>query len=137
MEKDYSIYLIKQYKHWGVYIHEYQNYLGRCVIWCDREEAEHFTDATQDELIELQQICTDLQNVMNSMFLPDWYNFAMLGNETPHLHCHFIPRYSRIIEKFGYKFIDKQFGHNWKTDKSFVVKEETLQKIKKSIKQAL
>lgn len=136
-EKDYSKYLIKQYKFWGVYIHEYQNYLGRCVIWCDREDANHFTDATPAELEELQQICKDLQVAMDSLFAPDWLNFAMLGNETPHLHCHFVPRYSEEIELYGYTFKDEEFGHNWKTNKDFIVSEEFLQSLKTLIKTIL
>ena len=134
---DYSKFLIKQYKHWGVYVHENQSYLGRCVVWCDREDAIHLTDATKEEQDELFEILRDLKAASEKAFGGDWFNFAFLGNETNHLHGHFIPRYSeeKVFEKITFK--DELWGHNYKTDRSFITPPDVLEKIRLKMKDVL
>ena len=134
---DYSKFLIKQYKYWGVYIHENQGYLGRCVIWCDREDALQLTDATVDEQTELFNILKNLQQASSSAFGGEWFNFAFLGNETMHLHGHFIPRYSKEVEFAGLTFKDERWGHIYQTDKTFVTPPDVLEKIKLEMKAKL
>jgi len=41
---DYSKFLVKEYTHWLVNVHENQGYLGRCVVWCKREDALDLAD---------------------------------------------------------------------------------------------
>ncbi len=41
---DYSVFLIKQLQFWKLQIFENQGYLGRCILWCDREDALDLTD---------------------------------------------------------------------------------------------
>lgn len=91
---DYSEYLIKDYTHWSVSVYENQGYLGRCVVWCKREDALDLADATEDEQKELIKVLGELRGATKRAFQADWFNYAFLGNETRHLHCHFIPRYS-------------------------------------------
>lgn len=134
---DYSQLLIKQYKYWGLYVHENQCYLGRCVIWCDREDAQHLTDMTKEESDELLIILKNLKNALEKNFSVDWPNFAFLGNETRHLHGHFVPRYSSDREFGGYTFTDNQWGHNWVTDKSFTIPRDILMDIKNTIRDSL
>lgn len=71
MEKDFSKDLIKDYKYWAIYIHENQGYLGRCIIWCKRENALDLTDATKEEQEELFIILKDLKNATTACFNPD------------------------------------------------------------------
>ena len=54
--------LIKEYKHWAIYVHPNQGYLGRCVVWCKREDALDLTDATPEEQSELFLVLRDLKN---------------------------------------------------------------------------
>ncbi len=130
MSKDYSRNLIKSYNYWDLYVHENQNYLGRCIVWCKRENALELTDATVEEQIELFEILKDLRQTANKIFKPDWYNYSFLGNETKHLHGHFIPRYSKAKIFMKIKFEDKLFGKNYKTDHEFVTSKKVLMKIK-------
>jgi diadenosine tetraphosphate (Ap4A) HIT family hydrolase len=116
---DYSKFLIRQYKLWGVYVHENQGYLGRCVIWCDRKDAFDLTDATHEEREELFVILKELKQASEKAFGGEWFNYAFLGNETRHLHGHFVPRYSTEKEFAGIKFKDERWGHNYRTDHSF------------------
>lgn len=137
MEKDFSKYLVKDYQYWGVYVHENQSYLGRCVVWCKRENALDLADATPEEQKELFFILNDLRKASKKCFNPDWVNYAFLGNETRHLHGHFLPRYAQPKKFEGVIFEDKLYGHNYKTDHDFVVPEEILQKIKTALSEAL
>lgn len=129
MKKDYSHLLIKEYKYWLINIHENQGYLGRCVIWCKREDALDLADATQEEKEELFIVLKKLKKSSQNCFNPDWFNYAFLGNEVKHLHMHFIPRYSKPKQFMGINFEDKLYGHNYKTDYNFMIPKELLIKI--------
>jgi diadenosine tetraphosphate (Ap4A) HIT family hydrolase len=91
---DYSKFLIKDYQYWKVYAAENQCYLGRCTIWCKRENANELTDVSDAELVEYVWIIKELKPALEKAFNADMINYAFLGNEIQHLHCHFIPRYS-------------------------------------------
>ena len=137
MDKDYSKFLIKDYKYWMINIHENQGNLGRCVVWCKRVDAFDMTDATPDEQAELFIVLKELKKACHGVFQPDWFNYAFLGNETKHLHGHFIPRYAKSRNFMNMTFEDKLYGHNYKTDHSFVTPEPILLEIQKRLKTAL
>ena len=134
---DFSRFKMKVYKYWSVFIHPNQGYLGRCVVWCNREDALDFADATEEESRELVSILKDLREVAKKAFQADWFNYALLGNETQHLHCHFIPRYSSEKTFAGTVFQDKLWGHNYRTDKGFITTEEALTEIKSTMEELL
>ena len=119
-EDKYAANLVKEYKHWSLYVAENQGYLGRCVVWCKREDALDLADATPEEREELFEILGQLRVAAQSLFKVDWLNYAFLGNETRHLHCHFLPRYSSERTFAGLIFLDKRWGHNYQTDHNFV-----------------
>ena len=128
---------IKDYKHWGVYIHHNQSYLGRCVIWCKREDALDLADATIEEREELFIVLNDLRKALKKAFQPDWFNYAFLGNGTRHLHGHFIPRYKSERNFNGTIFSDERWGHNYRTDHNFKISEDLTDKIRKKIQTEL
>ncbi len=135
--EDFSKYKIKDYKYWSIFIHQNQGYLGRCVIWCNREDALDLSDATKDEQKELFIVLIELRKAMQKAFQPDWLNYAFLGNETKHLHGHFVPRYAKPKEFEGIIFKDEAYGHNYKTDHNFSISENVLEKIRIKIKEDL
>lgn len=137
MADDFSRFLIKDYTYWAVYIHENQSYLGRCVVWCKRENALDLTEATPEEQSELFVVLNDLRKALAKTFKPDWLNYSFLGNETQHLHGHFIPRYAASQEFKGVTFKDELWGHNYKTDKEFKIFPEVLNTIQETIREAL
>lgn len=134
---DFSRFKMKDYKHWSVFIHPNQGYLGRCVVWCNREDALDFADATEEESSELVRVLKDLRGATKKAFQADWFNYALLGNETQHMHCHFIPRYSSERTFGGITFQDKLWGHNYKTDRSFKTPDDVLWEIKAKLEQLL
>jgi diadenosine tetraphosphate (Ap4A) HIT family hydrolase len=137
MADEYSKFIIKDYEYWTVYIHQNQGYLGRCIVWCKRENAIDLTQATFEEQKELFVVLNDLKNAITKVFQPDWFNYSFLGNDTHHLHGHFIPRYSKSKEFLGITFKDERWGHNYKTDHDFKVPSDVLNAIQGKIKEII
>jgi len=137
MAEDFSKNLVKGYKYWEIYVHENQGYLGRCVVWCKRIDALDLADATPEEQAELFLVLHDLREASKKVFQPDWFNYSFLGNETRHLHGHFIPRYAKLKIFMDIVFEDKLYGHNYKTDHSFNTSAELLAEVKDKLKSVL
>jgi diadenosine tetraphosphate (Ap4A) HIT family hydrolase len=129
-------FLIKEYKYWAIYINENQSYLGRCVVWCKRDDALDLTDATTAEREELFLVLLNLKRAVSKAFAPDWFNYSFLGNETRHLHSHFIPRYAKSKTFANIVFRDKLYGHKYRTDHSFKTPPDVLKAIQEKIKKA-
>lgn len=135
--EDYSKFLVKDYKHWLVNVHENQGYLGRCIVWCKREDALDLADATEVEQKELIIILGELREATKRAFQADWFNYAFLGNGTRHLHSHFVPRYSSSREFEGITFTDERWGHNYKTDHNFITTTAVLEAVRIRLKEEL
>lgn len=130
--------LIKEYKYWDIQMHGNQSYLGRCIIWFKRDGIVDLFDITKEERDELWEIANNLKKVLIKLFKPDHFNHTALGNTTPHLHIHIIPRYKdkRVFENF--EFVDEKFGKNpYPYDKGFELDEKIFNKIRDTIKDAL
>jgi len=134
---DFSKNKIKDYKHWSVFIHENQGYLGRCIIWCNREDALDLADATPEEREELFTVLKELREATKRALGADWFNYAFLGNGTRHMHGHFVPRYATDKEFEGVTFKDERWGHNYKTDHDFVTPPEVLEKVRLLLQETL
>ena len=135
--EDFSKYKIKDYKYWSIFLHPNQGYLGRCVVWCKRENALDLTDSTLQEQEELFRILKELKEALNKIFKPDLFNYAFLGNETRHLHGHFIPRYASSREFNDVIFTDERFGFNYQTNRNLKFSDDLIEKIRLKIKVAL
>lgn len=134
---DYSHNLIKAYQHWEVYVADNQSYLGRCTVWCKREDANDLAEATPEEQAELFVILAALRAAATQLFSPNWMNYAFLGNETPHLHGHFLPRYATPQTFMGVDFTDEHYGHNYRTDHAFVTPRSVVEAIRDAYRAAL
>lgn len=106
-------------KYWDVIFVDWcQEFVGDCIISCNKES---LSELTSDEWIELGIIEKELERVCKKVFNATMFNFACLmnnaykDNEKPHVHFHFIPRYKNELNLFNKKYIDKHFGYNmWK-----------------------
>ena len=68
------------------------DYPGFCrVIW--QAHIKEMTDLTASQRGRLMEIVFTLEQVLRQTLLPDKINLASLGNVTPHLHWHVIPRF--------------------------------------------
>ena len=68
------------------------DYPGFCrVIW--NRHVREMTDLAADERQELMAVVFAVESVVRALFSPDKINLASLGNMTPHVHWHIIPRW--------------------------------------------
>jgi len=96
---DYEMFRIKVYDCWDLFMHANQfPYVGRCYAWARRETARTVADMSKperDELFDL--VIPEWNRAVRTFYAGCWYNVAFLGNETPHLHAHLIPRYDSDV----------------------------------------
>lgn len=131
---DYRKDLIKEYKHWKIYIHRNQCYLGRVYMWAKREDALDFFDMTKEEQEEYFKIGRKIKKTLKKLFNPNLYNYATLANVACHLHTHIIPRYKDKRKMFGITFKDERWGRNYApSNDDFKISEKVLMKIKEAI----
>ena len=69
-----------------------QDYPGFCRVILNRHELE-MTDLEEDEQQEMMRIVFGVEATLRKLLNPDKINLASLGNMTPHLHWHVIPRW--------------------------------------------
>jgi len=71
---------------------EERDYPGFCrVIWTSH--VKEMTDLPLAERRHLMDVVFAVENAVRQMLQPDKINLASLGNLTPHLHWHVIPRW--------------------------------------------
>ena len=68
------------------------DYSGFCRVILKRHVAE-MTDLAHDQQLHLMQVVLAMETVLRRLYQPDKINLASLGNVTPHLHWHVIPRW--------------------------------------------
>jgi len=136
---DYEQYLIRKYKHWGLYLHlEQYPYVGRCYAWALREDADLVEDMTPEEREELFGIILPAWSAaIKKLYNHDRSNLAILGNTSPHLHCHLIPRYKKPQNQYGIEFVDPQPTRNYAPHPKKELAETTLMQIRQDISDAL
>lgn len=79
-------------EHCRVVLAEDANYPGFCrVIW--NRHIKEMTDLNEGERHAFMQVVFSVEHVLREVLQPDKINLASLGNMTPHLHWHVIPRY--------------------------------------------
>jgi diadenosine tetraphosphate (Ap4A) HIT family hydrolase len=68
------------------------DYPGFCrVIW--RSHVREMTDLSSEDRAHLMSIVFAMEETLREIMTPDKINLASLGNMTPHLHWHVIPRF--------------------------------------------
>lgn len=135
---DWEVYLIKEYKHWKLYLHISQYYLGRVHIWSKRDDILDLMDINKEEQDELFKIGKETNKALKKLFNYDLMSYIVQGQQTKHLHVHFIPRYKS--ERFfdGIKFVDEQWGLSYSPyNKDFEIPEETKMKLVNEIKKVI
>lgn len=136
---DYEKLKIKSYKHWDLYLHENQCYLGRTFIQLKGEKGvEDFLDIKGEAREEFFAIGEAVKKALTFLFKPDKMNYAALSNNSPVIHVHVVPRYKAPREFAGMTFEDTRWGKNYAPyDRSFVISEEILFKIGDVLKEQL
>lgn len=68
------------------------NYVGFCRVILNQHVKE-MTDLTESERMKIMQITFVVEQVLRDVLKPSKINLASLGNKTPHIHWHVIPRF--------------------------------------------
>ena len=110
-------------KYWEVvFVSWCQEFVGDCIISCNKES---LSELTNDEWLELGKLEKELERVTKKLFGATMFNFACLmnnayrDNEKPHVHFHFVPRYKNDLKISNKVYKDRHFGYNfWKWDLS-------------------
>ena len=136
-DSKFQRFLIKDFEHWRVYLHEQQNYLGRVYLWAKRENIVDFFEMTEEERKEYFAVGKSTRDAIKKAFNPDLFNYATLGNVTSHLHTHIIPRYQFGRLFCGRNFEDRNWGGNYAPYDKRDFDERVLIDIKLTIKDKL
>lgn len=136
---DYEKLKIKSYKHWDLYLHENQCYLGRVFLQLkEGEVAEDFLSIEGEVRDEFFQIGKEVKAALKTLFKPDKMNYAALSNTSPVIHMHIVPRYKEMREFAGIVFKDTRWGQNYAPyDRSFVLAESILFEIRDALREKL
>jgi diadenosine tetraphosphate (Ap4A) HIT family hydrolase len=70
------------------------DYPGFCRVICNAHIRE-MTDLAITQRSQLMMTVCKVEQVLRDIMQPDKINLASLGNMTPHLHWHIIPRYKK------------------------------------------
>ena len=132
---DYKKLKIKSYKHWDVYLHENQCYLGRVFLLLkDDQGIEDFLSIEGEIRDEFFFIGGQVKAALKTLFQPEKMNYAALSNVSEKVHIHFIPRYKTAREFCGILFTDQRWGQNYAPyDRSFTLDEKGLFKIRDAL----
>ena len=133
---DYNQLLIKSYKHWEIYLHENQCYIGRVfALLRDDAHVEDFLALEGDVRQEFFLAGQEVKSALKTLFQPDKMNYAALSNTSPRIHVHIVPRYQESREFQGKVFTDTRWGKNYAPyDRSFVIDEAMLFSIRDALK---
>lgn len=136
---DYEQFKIKSYKHWDLYLHENQCYLGRTFVQLkDEEGVDDFLSIEGEVRDEFFLIGEEVKAALKTIFQPDKMNYAALSNTSPMIHVHIIPRYKDSREFAGVTFKDTRWGSNYAPyDKTYVIDESVLFQIRDAIRDEL
>jgi diadenosine tetraphosphate (Ap4A) HIT family hydrolase len=72
------------------------NYVGFCRVILNTHVKE-MTDLTEVERMTIMSITFKVEQVLRDVLQPTKINLASLGNKTPHIHWHVIPRFETDI----------------------------------------
>ncbi len=115
-EPQYDKFILKEYSHWTLFLHDNQSYLGRAYVWLARESRrEKLSAISIDERDELWIILSNYEKALDAIWGPAHMNYAWLGNlfaeHGGHGHMHIIPRYAvGPIQFNGELFVDQDWG---------------------------
>lgn len=111
MENKYQSGVLKEYMHWILTVSFRQTTLGSYIILAKRE-MERITELSDDELLELRLVMSEIEHVLSVTegFKPDRFNYLQLGNSLHQLHFHGVPRYAAPRSFAGREWVDHRYG---------------------------
>lgn len=100
--------------------------------YCRVELIQHIkemTDLTPADRARTMKVVFAVETAIREVIKPDKINLASLGNKTPHMHWHVIPRFENDKH-----FPNSHWGEAVREGKALELAPETLQQLKSKIK---
>ena len=130
-------------KYWTVYLADEQDYVGRCILVCNRH-CGSMSDLNLSEWIELKAIIDKFEQCYKVLLGVELCNWSCLMNSfykeedsNPHLHIHVRPRYKEPLSINGHLYADNEYGHHYALQKENSVVVEDKHYLFKLMKDAL
>ena len=127
-------------QYWTLVFHK-QDYLGRCIISTNRH-IDNFNKLTNDEVVDLRDMLTALENELKDLFsctILNWCcnmnNVYSNENPNPHVHIHIRPRYKDKVVVNGISYQNKEFGKHYDRDAIIQFDEHTIKYIYNQMKE--
>lgn len=139
-EFDPNTNIILETKYWRVVLADNQAYLGRCVIYLNRD-APALSELTKEEITDFLEIIKKLEHSIKKSFNATMFNWACLMNNAyqeenpkPHVHWHLRPRYREKVEFDDVIYEDFEFGKMYDSKRFHGIDQDTARLIISKIK---
>ncbi len=76
-----------------LYLFRDQRFRGYCLLIFDLRHATALEELSEDEYTRFMQDMRQAAQAIRSALQPNHMNYECLGNSSPHLHWHLVPRY--------------------------------------------
>jgi len=93
-----------------------------------RAHIKEMTDLPPEERSRLMQVVCSVELAVREIFNPDKINLASLGNKTPHLHWHVVPRFE--VDRH---FPNPHWGQPMRDGQPRLVSKEELKQLSEKI----
>lgn len=120
--------IVKEFNYWILLLRPVPVTIGSCIILLKRK-CSSLAQLTPEEMTEFPKVCKLFEESCKSLYGAIKFNYHANMMKEDFVHFHAIPRYDKEINKYGLKWIDKEWPTGvgmYKTE----VSEEILQDIK-------
>lgn len=83
---------IIEFEHSVAFLHSDQTFTGRSLLIL-KPHYQHLHELSENLFASFNRELRTLAEAINGELRPERLNYAVLGNVTPHVHWHLIPRY--------------------------------------------
>ncbi len=108
--------MVKQGKYWSIIFRESTTTLGNCILICNRE-CSTFSELKPEEMAEFPTLCAWYENKIKELYGAVKFNYLAMMMKEEFVHFHVIPRYNKLIEKYGLTWVDEDWPKGTKMNK--------------------
>lgn len=120
---------LKEFNYWILILRPVPVTIGSCIILLKRS-CPSLAKVTSEEMAEFSEVCKFFEEKNKTLYGAIKFNYHANMMKENFVHFHAIPRYDKEFEKYGMRWMDKEWPTGvamYKTE----VSEEILKEIKK------
>lgn len=99
---------LKEFQYWVLLLRPTPVTLGSCIILL-RRKCDSLANVSSDEMTEFPEVCKYFEEKCKKLYGAVKFNYHANMMKESFVHFHAIPRYDRIIDKYGIRWIDKEW----------------------------